>query len=302
MDIKKLLENTEVANEIIMATSILSNNSNKAWVEDSTKLIEFICNSYNMGDLAKDYVHVITKEINNLSLIDEYRGLKGLHEFNDEYSPIDSFYDLKGKTLLRLKTFDEILAQCQCPLIEEFTYTYANNYMPKDRFATILKASSYGMVQFTCQIGLMYATAIGTEQDIPFAIIRLKQAAYWGYIPAVKYLAYIYKLQNDEKNYQFYTDLYEVCTGLFFDGINVVPEDKKDRYSKEVCETFSLMTNLYQDIVIPFSPRIDYSFLDLMFTEKLLYGKKMQCINDYRGRSWKEMLIPTQSNSIFNFS
>ena len=196
---KILLENNEALKEILLATSILSNNSNPAWVSDSSKLIKFICQAYKIEDLTDSYIKIITREIDNMSLINEYKGLKQAHQFDDEYTEMDSFYDLKGKTLLQLATIDSKLESLGFPFPNEFTYDTNSNYLPNYRFDTILKASSYGDIQMTCQIGLMYATGVGYDVDYDFAIIRLKQAAYWGYVPALKYLARVYELIEDNE-------------------------------------------------------------------------------------------------------
>ena len=52
MDNNELLKNVEPLQEMIMATSILSNNSCVAWKQDSEKLIDFICDSYNISHVA----------------------------------------------------------------------------------------------------------------------------------------------------------------------------------------------------------------------------------------------------------
>ena len=59
MNSKELLKNVEPLYEMIMATSILSNNTCKNWKEDSSKLIEFICDSYDLSHLKEDYKKLI---------------------------------------------------------------------------------------------------------------------------------------------------------------------------------------------------------------------------------------------------
>ena len=293
MNAKQLLLNVEPLNEMIMATSILSNNSSLEWKKDAAKLIEFICDSYNLNHLVNDYQELILDTVNNLSLVNEYKGLRREHQFNDEYSEVEIVYNLKGQILLQLKNIDNNLKQLGFPIANEFTYEDNNSYYAPLRLMTILKASSFGEVQLTVQAGLMYATAIGTPQDIEFAIIRLKQAAYWGYIPALKFLANIYKNNNDLENYKFYLEVYEACTDFFYDGVQMLPESKKSLYSKEAATTFSLLANIYQDVVIPYSTRIDYSFLEVMFAEKITFAKKMIYINEYKNYEWKSALNST---------
>ena len=300
MDSKELLKHVEPLQEMIMATSILSNNSCLNWKKDSEKLIDFICDSYELSHLANDYKELILCTINNLSLVKEYRGLRREHNFNDEYSEIEIAYNMKGQVLLQLKNIDETLQKNGFPMDSEFNYEDSNSYYAPLRLMTVLKASSFGDVQLTNQAGLMYLCAIGTKQDIPFAIVRLKQAAYWGYIPALKYLANIYKLLNDEVNYKLYKEVYEISNDFFYDGVQMMPECKKGIYSKEAENIFTLLTNIYQDVVIPHTTRIDYSFLEVMFAEKIGFAKKMIYINEYPRYEWKSALNSTFfSNDIF---
>ena len=294
-----LLEQNEALKEILLATSILSNNSNRMWREDSSKLIEFICKTYNIEDLKECYVDLITNKIDNLSLINEYKGLRQGHEFDDEYSEIDSFYDLKGKTLLQLAEIDAKLNSLGFPFPNEFTYDNNNNYIPSYRFETILKASSYGNIQMTCQIGLMYATGVGYMVDYDFAIIRLKQAAFWGYVPALKYLSKVYELIEDKENMELYKELYEVSNLYFYDGIPSIPDEIKDMYSKKTIELFQIISSIYQDIVVPNGARINYQFLEVIFSDKIPNSKKLHYVNNYHSNEWKTALN-IQNNKLLN--
>ena len=293
MNSKAILQNIEPLNEMLMATSILSNNSSLKWKSDSAKIIEFICDAYDINYLVDDFKELILNTVNNLSLVNEYKGLRREHNFNDEYSEIEIIYNLKGQIILQLKNIDNNLKQLGFPIANEFTYEDNNSYYAPLRLMTILKASSFGEVQFTVQCGLMYACAIGCDMDIEFAIIRLKQAAYWGYIPALKYLAKIYKDNNNEETYKLYKEVYDACTDFFYDGVQMIPESKRHLYSKEAATTFSLLANIYQDVVIPYSTRIDYSFLEVMFAEKITFAKKMVYINEYKQAEWKSALNST---------
>lgn len=291
-----LLDNNEALREILLATTILSNNSNPAWVRDSSKLINFICEAYGIEDLANNYIEIITRQIDNLSLINEYKGLKQAYQFDDEYTEMDSFYDLKGKTLLQLANIDSKLESLGFPFSNEFTYDTNSNYLPSYRFDTILKASSYGDIQMTCQIGLMYATGVGYIVDYDFAIIRLKQAAFWGYVPALKYLAKVYEIINDEENAKLYKELYNVAYLYFYDGIPSIPEAIKDMYSEKTNELFLIITSIYQDIVVPNGARIDYAFLEVMFSEKIPNAKKLYYVNNYRNQEWKTAITTQNKN------
>ena len=104
---------------------------------------------------------------------------------------------------------------------------------------------------------------------------------------AIKNQAFIMEEDADEGEY-------------LYDGIQMIPEEKKDNYSKEASTIFTLLTNIYQDVVIPHTRRIDYSFLEVMFAEKISFAKKMIYINEYPKMEWKSALNSTFfSNDIF---
>ena len=290
MNSKEMLKHVEPFYEMILSTLILSNNSSMSWKRDSEKLIEFICESYNLDHLKEDYKEMILNTINNLSLVNEYKGLRREHDFNDEYSEIEIAYNMKGQALLQLKKADKFLQDNGFPMESEFDYDDSTSYFAPLRLQTILKASSYGDVQMANQVGLMYYCEVGIYQDMEFAILRLKQAAYWGHIPALKYIANIYKKMGDEANSKLYLEVYEICSDLFYDGVQMLPKSKRGKYSEEAVTIFTLITNIYQDVVVPFSHRIDYSFLEVMFAEKISFAKKMIYINEYRQYEWKSAL------------
>ena len=258
-------------------------------------LRSFLANRYAKNNITDAEIDTCLSRLENISDTPLYDGNR------ETYILVTEGFDLVRENPSELpihidyidfKNIDNNLKQLGFPIANEFTYEDNNSYYAPLRLMTILKASSFGEVQFTVQCGLMYACAIGCDMDIEFAIIRLKQAAYWGYIPALKYLAKIYK-DNNEATYKLYKEVYDACTDFFYDGVQMIPESKKHLYSKEAATTFSLLANIYQDVVIPYSTRIDYSFLEVMFAEKITFAKKMVYINEYKQAEWKSALNST---------
>lgn len=289
------LNNVESFEQMILATSLLSNNSSIAWKNDSKKIIEFICESYDISKSdCNKYKDIIIEEISNLCLLQEYVGLQELKEYDEEYSELDFYYDIKGKILTRIKGISEELSQKGNIYDFEFNYTNYTSYHSPSRFNTILKTATYGNPQLTCQIGLMLATGIGVEKDLDTAILRFKQCAYWGYIPAIKYLAYTYKLLKDTENYNIYSDLYEICLNELFNGVTLLPEEKYKKYNKEATNIFSFIASIYRDIVIGFEiPNINFSFLEVIFSNRISNDEKMKYINEYNKSEWKEVTNST---------
>lgn len=298
------LNNVESFEQMILSTSLLSNNSSIAWKNDSKKIIDFICESYDISKKeCNKYKNIIIEEISNLCLLQEYVGLQELKEYDEEYSELDFYYDIKGKILTRIKGISEELSQKGNIYDFEFNYSNYTSYHAPSRFSTILKTATYGNPQLTCQIGIMLATGIGVDKDLETAILRFKQCAYWGYIPAIKYLAHIYKMKKDMDNYKIYSDLYEICLNELFNGITLLNEEKYKKYNKEATNIFSFIASIYRDIVIGFEiPNINFSFLEVIFTDRISNDEKMKYINEYNRSEWKEVTNSTyKSFQTFGF-
>lgn len=289
------LNNVESFDQMILSTSLLSNNSSIAWKNDSRKIIDFICQAYEISKRNQEkYSNIIIEEISNLCLIQEYIGLQELKEYDEEYTELDFYYDVKGRILKRIKGISEELSRRGNIHDFEFNYTNYTSYHAETRFNTILKTATYGNPLLTCQAGIMLATGIGINKDIETAILRFKQCAYWGYIPAIKYLAYSYKLLKDMDSYKIYSELYDICINELFNGVTLLPEEKAKKYSKDATTIFSFIASIYRDIVIGFEvPNINFSFLEVIFTDRISNDEKMKYINEYNRSEWKEVTNST---------
>ena len=98
---KQFFENIECTKEVILYTTILSNNASKEWEEDSKKLIDFICEAYS-NKLQDDYLKLIAYEISNLSTINEYKLLFNKASFSDEFDEVNVLYDIKGRAMMTI--------------------------------------------------------------------------------------------------------------------------------------------------------------------------------------------------------
>lgn len=292
MDSKKLLENIEQTKQILLSTTLLSNNISSVWITEAKKLVYFICKAYDINEDINDYCELIVDEVSNLSLINEYKGLRSIKKYNEEYTDLDLLYDLKGKELVQISLIDRFLVQKGSSLAGEFEYNAYQAYNPIERTKVITDASSCGSTLLTCQAGLLYATGIGTSKDLEFALLRFRQCAFWGYIPALKYASYIYKLMGNKQMSDIYNETYLLCSDYLHDGITIIPDRDQNKYCEDAKLYFNLITSIYNDIIVPKSlTTIDFSFLEVIFQNSLTFEEKMKFINNYDYKDWQKITI-----------
>ena len=73
---KKLFSHPNALEQIILFTTLLSNNCSSAWCEDCKKIVDFICEAYDIATLKDTFYYVVTEEISNMALAREYNGFK----------------------------------------------------------------------------------------------------------------------------------------------------------------------------------------------------------------------------------
>lgn len=284
-----MIDHLEEFKQILIATTLLSNSYSVEWEKNANDIIDFMTTAFGIKDESDIIKKIITKEISNLSLVKEYNGIKSRRDYKIEYSDEDILYDIKGKILVSINNIGKNLTNHSSLLAEEFNYNDYSTYNPNNRFWVILRAASYGSVILTRQIAIMYALGIGCQQDYSFAILRLKQAAFWGDTTSMKLLSYILKLTNNDEKAKIYSELYNLSLKYLYDGVTVLPDEDKGKYSEECRLYFTYISSILQDIIINLNcPNINFSFLEAIFSDKP-FSDKMRYINEFQKGDWKEV-------------
>ena len=285
---KQFFKNIECTKEVILYTTILSNNASKEWEEDSKKLIDFICEAYS-NKLQDDYLKLIAYEISNLSTINEYKLLFNKASFSDEFDETSVLYDIKGRAMMTINQLFRRIENVNMGMFSYFDYNSINPYNNIERSASLLQASRYGDVELSVMAGLLYATGIGGKQNYRLAKLRFLQAAYWGCFSAFKYAALISKKLGENSESKFYSEMYSACSGFLSEGVTIIPLEYQTKYTKKTQDYFSLVASIYFDVVLLYKIyTINFSFVEVMMLDDLSLADKMKYVNNYNEYKWKE--------------
>lgn len=297
----RFLENVEMTKQIILYTTLLSNNASDEWEKDAKKIIDLICESYKV-ESKKDFYKLISYDLSNLSSEREYKLLFNNAEYDKNFDVLDVYYDIKGKALTTIKQLSKKLEQMNLGLYTALDYGNIIPYNSVERRDALLEASRYGDVELTVMAGIIHAIGLGGKVDFKIARLRFLQAAYWGYFPAFRYASYISKLLNDDKNEKIYEEIYNACYRFMTEGITIIPSEYRKEFSTEANNLFSLVASIYFDVVILHKLNsINFSFIEVMLLGGISLSEKMKYVNHYLDFSWKDATNGIKSEPLNKF-
>lgn len=297
----KFLENIEMTKQIILYTTILSNNASEEWEKDAKKIIDLICESYKATS-NKEYYRLISYDLSNLSSKREYQLMFNTAQYDDEFENLDVYYDIKGKALTTISQLSKRLEMMTLGLYTALDYENIIPYNSVERRDALLEASRYGDVELTVMAGIIHAIGIGGKPNFKIARLRFLQAAYWGYFPAFRYASYISKLLYDSKNERIYEEIYNACYRFMTEGITVIPSEYRKEFSTEANNLFSLVASIYFDVVILHRLNsINYSFIEVMLLDGISLSEKMRYVNHYTEFTWKDATNGIKSEPLNKF-
>lgn len=297
----KFLDNIEMTKQIILYTTLLSNNASEAWEADVKKIIDFICDSYQ-DESKKDYYKLICYDLSNLSSEREYKLLFNKEQYDKNFSDLDVYYDIKGKAIVNIEQLSCRMEKMNLGLYTSFKYDNVNPYNPVERRDALLEASRYGDVELTVMAGLIHAIGIGGKAKLKTARLRFLQAAYWGYFPAFRYAAQISRMLDDSANEKLYNELYHACYRFMTEGITIIPAEYRNEFSPEAANLFALVASLYFDVVILFRlDSINFSFIEVMLLDGISLAEKMRYVNHYNEFKWKDATNGIKSTPLNKF-
>lgn len=293
---KDIFSNYDAFKLMVLTTSILGNMSDSKWEEDSKTIVSFIAKSYGLKDeIIKDYIHIITKEIVNLSLINDAQ----YNFFNSSKIDDDNVfaYDMKARTLILLQSFYNERTT------NWLDYSHHNRYHPLVRFKELNEASRYGNLIACRQVGIQYALGIGVTQNLDQAILRLTQCAFWGDIESMYLLRQTYLMKNDQENYSICNEVISLADKYLISGVTLI---KNENVSRRAIRIYALISSLFQDVIKPqqdMHQHIDYSFIEVLLLESIPYEEKLLFINNYASGQWRNITNNPREfkNSLFGF-
>lgn len=274
---------------MLLSVTIMGNAKTKELEEDAKKIIKFIGDAYKLEDtFVAQCEDIILNELITLGLSIDQTAVYSSRAYGDEFTDKDVLFDIKGDVLNKLQG----LSRIESPDVNSawFDYTHYKTYEPHVRFYKIKRTSATGNLIATRQMGILLALGIGCQKDLNQAVTRLLQCAFWGDVPSMYYLSYVYGLLGDEAQCKEYYEVTELLEKYFFDGCTVLPEEVKKKYSEKACNDYIYIASIKQDVVYAYNKQsIDFSFLEAIFSPTLDYYKRIDYINKYDRKEWKEV-------------
>lgn len=300
---KKIFKNYEVFYNMVLSSTIMSNSFSEDFETDSKKIIDFIGRAFEKDEnFIQNATDVIHNQLNTLALTTDQQAIYSNRKFGEVYSEDDSVFDIKGDVLVTLNNIGKTLPKFST----WFDYSHYNTYQADVRYYKIKETSSTGELLTTRQAGILNALGIGCEVNYTASIRRLSQSAFWGDIPSMYYLAYVYKLAGDEKNSKIFYEVAHLSSTYLNDGYTVLPDASKKVNSEEACNWYAIIASIKRDIVCNLESQtsyslIDFSFIEVITLEKLTYSERMRYTNDYFKKEWKVVTnTPTKNTVGFN--
>ena len=284
---EKIFENYEVFYNMIMSTTLLSNSQNDNYVRDAGRIINFFAEAYGLeSELSNKMYYVILSDLINFGLNSDKEVEKQNRSFDRNYDVNDKLNEVKCNVL------DEIEVLCKRfstdQKVNYFDYSFYHIYDARVRYYELNASAKLGVISVVRLLGIMNALGIGCDKDYDKATIRFTQCAYWGDIPSMYLLKYIYSKNGKKKEAKTIEDLITLSKKYLNMGITVLPEKLSE--CKEAQELYVYISSILQDVVINLN-KVDivFSFVEAMLLENLSYEDKLDLINNYRNERWKAL-------------
>lgn len=273
---------------MVLTTTLLGNKPNQPWLDASNNIITFIGNAFGVDQENNNtLIDVITKQLQETSTITDV---------NYQYANPDSeisesamyFNDIKFRNILMLQN------KHNENVYEWNNYLYYHHYDPSSHYQRIKRVAKRGDLIACRHTAILEALGIGTIQNFDNAILRLKQAVFWGDISSAYLLRQVYRTLRDEDSIKLMNELIELLERKLDIGITIV--DDENKYSEKVKTLYVLISSTFHDIVKHSKESIiDYSFVEVMLIDKVSYHKKLDYINNYSLNKWKDESNSTNS-------
>ena len=283
-------DNYFAVSDMLLTVTMLSNNFNEELEKDTSLIVDFIGNAFNMNK--KDIGECLKLITNDLTIISTNSDVDA-YLINagslDEYKDIKEYLLLKSDAITKLRDISQLLRRSSYNE-SRFDYSHLKEYFPEIRFKELEKITSNGNVDVCRAVAIFIALGIGCNKDYEKAIYKLKQCAYWGDTISLYYLSYLYKLIKDKKNERLFSNLTKLKNYISSGRVNLPKEIEKD-YDLETTRNLKIITLIYHEIVLDIGrTNINFPFVDVIFMNNLDYYKKIGCINTYANGYWKEIL------------
>ena len=282
-----LFTNYEVLHSMMLSCAITTNTYSQDAVADCEKIIDFIGNAYGVSEeYCQRAKEIILGELAKASTNQDFAAFDASKTYNADFTEIERYTEVKSNIVATL----EILRKSSH--LENpgwVDYSHYCVYQANLRYKKLAEHSVTGDLTATRQVGILLALGIGCEVDLTASARKLLQCALWGDVSSARLLAYVAKLSGNTERAKYLAEYAELVSVYLDDGITVLPEDEKKKYSNEACVLYIYTSSIKYDVVYSLgNPRIDFSFLEVIMSSDIEYNEKMTYIDEYDRKKWKK--------------
>lgn len=281
-----IFENYEAFYTMLISTTMLSNTMTKDVAADSEKVIEFVGKAFGLNaNLIEQCKDVVLRKLSSVALISDAKALYNSVQPQDKHDEETILFEIKSNVLEEIFNLGSNNGKHN-----HFDYTHYNAYEPHVRFFKISEESLGGNIIATRQVGIMKMLGIGCEKNVFEAISRLLQCSLWADVPSMYLLAHCYAaVGNDEKSAIFY-QLANLCGKYLTGGITVLPQEARNAVSEDAATYYAYVSTILQDVILAYKVfDVDFSFVEAITSDNLDYFQRMNFINNYDKKEWKNV-------------
>lgn len=292
MSVEMIYKNYEAFYSMVLATAIMSNDHTPKMKADGKRIVEFIGNAYGLDkEIIDESKSIILEDLSVLGLSKDQMASYGRRCTGDECTDEEILLDIKADAIAEIGRIANNNGKGRTEITPTwFDYSHYVVYHPSIRFEKINMTSATGNIVATRQIGLLRALGIGCEVDYEAAERRLLQCALWGDIPSMRLLAYVYQLDKKKDRACLFAEIADLSNKYLRSGVTVLPAEEKKAHSEEACVYYVYISTIRQDVVYAHGVYdIDFSFLEALASDKLDYFDRMNYINKYANKEWKNV-------------
>lgn len=260
---------------------LLCNTASEELGEDIKRLVDFMQKAY--GQPLPNLAPAILEGIEKLGTFQDTEAYSNSIDYDfepEETSLLDQlFVNAMGQIRKLTRTLGATFHA------EWFDYSTRRVYDPAIRYNQLALSSVIGLPVLERAVGLCLALGIGVKADLNAAKARFRNCLFWGDGFSLRFLRELAKEEGSAEELAYYDDLLALWRYLDL-GLTVVPQNESGRLEKAK-EDFALIASIRQDIVLGEKRHtIDFSFLNVIFDEEILYADKLHFIDSYAKREW----------------
>lgn len=273
---------------MLIATTLMSNQSDEKFDEDAKKVIQFIGAAYGMDDELIEYSkNIILNELVAISTDEDVAAFKNSHDLESKLDDLDSLFAMKCDAIKVAESLREVNNLNISP--SWFEYSHYKPYYPEVRYRQLAIAATTGHPVANKVVSILTVLGIGCEKNIVSGMYRFKQCLMWSDLPSIYFLKKVAHDEGLDEEERVYKDL-EKLIPYIHEGRTIIPSSYKEEIAKEAKELFAYISSIRQDVIINEGRSyIDYSFVEVILLKSLDYYKKLDFINNYRHQEWKEV-------------